>query len=181
MQKPEENSSVYKKLFIIVSILIPVVVAVLLFIPKGEISDSSRWVYSLPFFNAVINTLTSILLVLGVVFVKTNRITFHKRSMISAFFLGAIFLVFYVIYHSYAPSTRFGGEGVVRYVYYFFLITHILLAIVVVPLVLSAIYFAVSRKIDQHKRIVKFTFPVWLYVSVTGVIVYVMISPYYPF
>jgi len=100
--------------------------------------------------------------------------------MISAFILGCIFLIFYVIYHANAPSTKFGGEGLIRYVYFFFLITHILLAFIVVPLVLSAIYFAVSDKIEKHRKIVKFTFPVWLYVSITGIIVYLMISPYYP-
>ena len=100
--------------------------------------------------------------------------------MMSAFLLGCVFLILYVIYHSNAPSTKFGGEGTIRYIYYFFLLSHVLLAFIVVPLVLSAIYFAISEKIERHKKVVKFTFPVWLYVSVSGVIVYLMISPYYP-
>ncbi len=176
----EDGSRIYKRLFVIVSVLIPVVVGVLLYMPKNSPGASGGWIYELPFYNAIINTLTSVLLVLGFYFVKTGRVKYHKASMISAFILGAIFLVFYVIYHSNATSTKFGGEGFERTLYFFFLISHILLAFTVVPLVLSAIYFAVSQKIEQHKRIVKFTFPVWLYVSVTGVIVYLMISPYYP-
>ncbi len=177
----EEHNNLYKRLFISISILIPVVVAVLLYMPKGEPGSAESWIYSLPFYNAIINTLTSVLLIMGFYFVKNGNVRFHKASMISAFLLGAVFLVFYIIYHSNAESTKFGGEGTIRMVYFFFLITHILLAFLVVPLVLSAIYFAVTQKIDRHKKIVKFTFPVWLYVSVTGVIVYMMISPYYPY
>ena len=177
----EESSKLFKRPFIVISILIPVIVGVLLYIPKGEITSNSSWIYTLPFYNAIINTLTSILLIFGFYFVKNGQVRFHKASMVTAFLLGALFLVFYVIYHSNAESTKFGGEGAVRFVYFFFLITHILLAFIVVPLVLSAIYFAVSEKIEKHRRIVKYAFPVWLYVSVTGVIVYLMISPYYPY
>lgn len=176
----QNESKIYKQLFIIISVLIPVVVGVLLYMPKNSTETTESWIYSLPFYNAIINSLTSVLLILGFYFVRTGRVKFHKVSMISAFILGAVFLVFYVIYHSNAVSTKFGGEGLERTLYFFFLISHILLAFAVVPLVLSAIYFAVSQRIDQHKKIVKFTFPVWLYVSVTGVIVYLMISPYYP-
>ena len=176
----DNQGKLFKRLFVIISILIPVVVAILLFIPKGDPDQVQSWIYNLPFFNAIINTLTAILLMLGVFFVKRKLVLQHKISMISAFILGSIFLVFYVIYHSNATSTTFGGEGNIRYVYYFFLISHVLLAMVVVPLVLSAIYFAVSSKIERHKKIVKYTYPVWLYVSITGVIVYMMISPYYP-
>jgi putative membrane protein len=177
----EDNSKIYKRLFIIISVLIPVVVAVLLYMPKDDASSVGAWIYSLPFYNAIINTLTSLLLIIGYYFVKSGNVKFHKASMVSAFLLGAVFLVFYVIYHSNAESTKFGGEGAIRMIYFFFLISHILLAFLVVPLVLSAIYFAVTQKIEKHKKIVKFTFPVWLYVSVTGVIVYLMISPYYPY
>lgn len=174
----KEQNKLYRRLFITISLLIPAVVVVLMALPKGN--ETTPWLYSLPFANAIINTLTSILLILGVFFVKKNLVKYHKLSMLTAFLLGCVFLILYVIYHSSAPSTKFGGDGSIRYIYYFFLISHILLAIVVVPLVLSAIFFAVTDKIEKHKKIVKFTFPVWLYVSVTGVIVYFMISPYYP-
>lgn len=176
----EERNKIFKRLFIIISFLIPAIVVILLMLPKGEASEIKPWIYSLPSYNAIINTLTAILLILGVFFVKGGKVKYHKISMGGAFLLGTIFLIFYVIYHSNAPSTKFGGEGTIRYVYFFFLLSHILLAFIVVPLVLSAVYFAVSDKIDKHRKIVKFTFPVWLYVSITGVIVYLMISPYYP-
>ena len=175
----ERNSNVFKRIFILVSILIPAVVAVLIFLPKGNTDEVAPWIFSLPWYNAIINLLTAILLVLGVIFVKTGRIRSHKVSMISAFILGSLFLVGYIIYHSNAPSTKFAGEGMLRYVYFFLLISHILLAIIVVPLVLSAVYFGVTQKIEKHKKMVKYTFPVWLYVSITGFIVYLMISPYY--
>ena len=174
------NSNIIKRLFIIISLLIPMVIAVLIFLPKGETNEIEPWIFSLPFYNAIINTLTAILLITGFYFIKNGNVVNHKRCMISAFVLGCMFLIFYVLYHSNAPSTKFGGEGIIRYVYFSLLISHILLAFIVVPLVLSAIYFAVSQKIEKHKKIVKFTFPVWLYVSISGVIVYLMISPYYP-
>ncbi len=99
--------------------------------------------------------------------------------MLTGLVLSSIFLISYVIYHATVPETRFGGTGFIRYIYFFFLITHIVLAIFVVPLALFSIYRGINSQIDLHKKIVKFTFPVWLYVSVTGVIVYLMISPYY--
>ena len=174
-----ENNKIFRNLFILISILVPIVVAVLLYLPKNS-DEMSPWLYNLPLLNAFINTFTAIILVMGYYFVKNSMVKYHKISMISAFILGTLFLVFYIIYHSSAPSTKFGGEGVIRMVYFFFLMTHILLAFIVVPLVLSAIYFAVFDKITSHRRIVKYTFPVWLYVSITGVIVYMMINPYYP-
>ena len=175
---PEENKSL-KRVFIAISILVPVLVAVLLYIPKNDAGQTESWIFSLPFYNAIINTLTSMCLVIGVIYIKKGNVKVHRASMITAFILGIFFLIFYVIYHSNAPSAKFGGEGWIRYVYFFFLISHILLAFIVVPLVLSAMYFAVSQKIERHRSVVKYTFPVWLYVSVTGVIVYLMISPYY--
>jgi len=176
----QDQSKVLKRLFILVSFLIPAVVVVLLMIPKENAGEVQPWLYTLPFYNAIINTLTALLLLLGVFFIKRSNVAYHKASMMGAFLLGCVFLIFYVIYHSNAPSTKFGGEGTIRYVYFFFLLSHILLAFIVVPLVLSAIYFALSNKIEKHKKVVRFTYPVWLYVSVTGVIVYLMISPYYP-
>ena len=176
----ETQNRIYKRLFILISFLIPAIVVVLMLLPKADASEVSPWLYSLPFYNAIVNTLTAIILVLGVFFVKNEKLKFHKLSMASAFLLGCVFLILYVIYHSNAPSTKFGGDGAVKIVYFFFLLSHILLAFLVVPLVLSAIYFALSEKIEKHRKIVKFTFPVWLYVSISGVIVYFMISPYYP-
>ncbi|HBH21931.1 MAG TPA: DUF420 domain-containing protein [Cytophagales bacterium] len=168
----------YTAWIIVLSIAIPVVVAILLFSPAKFDADAA-WAKQLPHINAVINSLTAVFLVIGVYFIKKGDKKAHQRMMTSAFILGSLFLVSYVIYHATIPSTKFGGEGAIRYVYYFFLLSHILLAIVVVPFVLFAFYYALTSKFDKHKKVVKYTFPIWLYVSITGVIVYWMIAPFY--
>lgn len=170
----KKKSMLWIKIF---SIAIPVAVAVLLGLPtKLELGD---WVYVLPDVIGVLNTLTSVALIAALIAVKKKNIDLHKKFNSLAFLLGAVFLVCYVLYHASAESTPFGGEGPIRYVYYFLLISHILLSIGVVPLVLLAFYYALNGMIPEHKKIVKYTFPIWLYVSVTGVAVYLMISPYY--
>ncbi|WP_422003531.1 DUF420 domain-containing protein [Roseivirga pacifica] len=161
----------------VLSMAIPVAVAVLLGLPtKLDLGD---WVYTLPHIIGAVNTLTAICLLVAFIAVKKKRIDAHKRFNSLAFILGAIFLVLYVLYHASAASTPFGGEGIVRPIYYFLLVSHIVLSIGVVPLVLLAFYYALNGMIDKHKKIVKYTFPIWFYVSVTGVTVYLMISPYY--
>lgn len=162
---------------VVVSVLIPIVVAILLFFPFN--ASLGGWVKFLPHLNGVINSATVIILLTGFYFIKRGQVASHKASMLSALVLGVIFLVSYVIYHASVPSTPYGGEGSIRYVYYFFLMSHILLSIVVVPFVLFAFYYALSGNIVRHKKLVKYTLPIWLYVSATGVIVYLMIKPYY--
>ncbi|MCL4158661.1 UNVERIFIED_CONTAM: hypothetical protein GTU68_028683 [Idotea baltica] len=161
----------------ILSVVIPVVVAILLGIRTKP--DLGTWTKVLPHLNAVINSSTSILLVIGLYFVKSGKQIAHRRVMTLAFILGGLFLVFYVLYHLTNPSTSFGGEGTIKTFYYVVLISHILLSLVVLPLVLRAFYFAFTGDIGRHKKLVKFAYPIWLYVSVTGVIAYLMISPYY--
>lgn len=161
----------------ILSIVVPLVVALLLGIPTKV--DLGAWTKYLPHAIGGINTLTSICLILGVIFVKAKKLTLHRYAMTTAFALGGCFLVCYVTYHLSNPSTKFGGEGAIRYVYYFILLSHIALSLVVLPLVLRAIMFAWTNQIAKHQRIAKFAFPIWLYVSITGVVAYLMISPYY--
>jgi len=168
----------YRNWIIVISLAIPLVVGLLMYAPIAGNYNRS-WVEWLPHINAVINALTSVLLIAGVVFIKSGSPVQHKQCMLAAFTLGMLFLISYIIYHSTVPSTSFGGEGVVRIIYYVLLISHILLAIVVVPFVLLALYHAWREDFVRHKKIVKITFPVWLYVSVSGVLVYLMISPYY--
>ena len=165
---------------VIVSLAVPLLVGYLIYRPQ-LLQAQGSWIYMLPHINAAINGTTSLLLLAGGYFIRQKNITAHRNMMISAFVLGTLFLVSYVIYHSSVPSTSYGGEGLVRGIYYFFLLTHILLAAVVVPLVLTALYFAIKQQFDRHKRIVKWAYPIWLYVSITGVVVYLMISPYYSF
>ncbi len=162
----------------VVSVLIPIVVALLLFMPgSGKFTDLN--VSFLPHLNAVINSATAILLFLGLWFIKSGKRSWHKMIMYSAFILSSIFLVSYVIYHASAPHTKFGGEGIIRYLYFGLLISHILLSISIVPLVLFSIYYAVTDRIKKHKKLVKWTWPIWTYVAISGVVVYFMIKPYY--
>ncbi len=161
-----------------ISVLIPIAVAVLLFMP-AKLQLGTDLVYFLPHLNAIINTAATVALIAGLVFIKQNNIAYHRASMTTAFVLGAIFLVSYVIYHAAAESTSFGGEGLIRPVYYFLLITHIVLAAVALFPVLFAYYYGYTDQREKHRKVVKFAYPIWLYVTVTGVIIYLMISPYY--
>lgn len=161
----------------VLSVVIPVAVALLIGIrQKLPLGD---WTTALPHVIGALNAATALLMVAAIVAIKQKKVELHRRLMTTAFVLGAIFLVTYIIYHISNPSTSYGGEGAIRYLYYFLLISHVLLSIVVVRFVLLAMYYALSRQFADHKRIVKIAYPVWLYVSVTGVIVYLMISPYY--
>lgn len=175
---PLQNEAKVKNWIVGISVAIPLAVAVLLFMPS-KITALGDWVYFLPHLNAVINTAASVALILAIIFVKQKKYTYHGATMTVAFTLGAIFLVSYVIYHSAAESTSFGGEGIIRPIYYFLLITHILFAAVALFPILFAYYYGYTNQREKHRKVVKFAFPIWFYVSVTGVIVYLMISPYY--
>lgn len=168
----------YNQFINIVAVAIPLVVAILLNprIPKIDLGD---WTKMLPHLNGLVNSLTSLSLLAGFYFIKQKKISAHRLMMTVSFCLGAVFLVSYVLYHLSNESTPFGGEGIIRPIYYFLLISHITLSIGVVWFVLRAIYFAMSNQIELHKKAVKWAFPIWLYVSITGVIVYLMIAPYY--
>lgn len=168
----------YAKLINVLAIAIPIVVAILIGGIRQKI-DLGTWTKTLPHLNGLINSLTSLALIMGLVFIKQKNVRLHRFSMLTAFILGGVFLVSYVIYHISNPSTTFGGQGWIRPVYYFLLISHIVLSIGVVYLVLKALYYALSNQIALHKKTTKWAYPIWLYVSVTGVIVYLMISPYY--
>ncbi|MFN8346480.1 MAG: DUF420 domain-containing protein [Spirosomataceae bacterium] len=168
----------YNRLINVIAVAIPVVVAVLLNprIPKVELGE---WTKILPHLNGLINSLTTVSLLIGFYFIKQKNIAAHRLMMTISFSLGSVFLVSYVLYHLSNESTPFGGEGIIRPIYYFLLISHIVLSIGVVWFVLKAIYYAFSNQIGLHKKAVKWAFPIWLYVSITGVIVYLMIAPYY--
>lgn len=164
----------YRKLIIAVSVIVPVVVATLfrVKIPGYDFSF-------LPPIYASVNGLTAVLLVLGVFAIKNGKREIHEFLMKLCIGLSASFLIMYILYHITSDSTNFGGEGVIRYLYFFILITHIVLSIVIIPLVLFTFVRAFYGDFGRHKALARYTFPVWLYVSVTGVIVYLMISPYY--
>lgn len=161
----------------IISIAVPIVVAILLGIrSKPYLGD---WTKLLPHLNAVLNGTTSILLLLGLYLIKKKEKDLHRAVMTSAFILGGVFLVSYVIYHLTNESVSFGGDGIIRYFYYFILISHISLSLIVLPLVLRAFYFAYVGDFGTHVKLVKYAYPIWFYVSFTGVLAYLLISPYY--
>jgi putative membrane protein len=149
----------------------------------------------LPLLNAILNGTCSILLLLSLFFISQRNITAHKTINIIAFILSSLFLVSYIIFHYLAPETRYGdlngdgtlsdteamATGTLRYVYYVILISHIILAAIVLPLVLFSFNYGLQNQIKRHRKIVRWTWPIWFYVTVTGVIVYIMISPYYQF
>lgn len=174
MEESIDKERKYRSTIIGLSIAIPAAVAVL-FGVKIEGYDTSF----LPPIYATINGITALLLVLGLFAIKNKEIALHKKFMSTAIVFSAVFLVLYVVYHATSDSTPFGGEGWIRPVYYFLLISHIILSILVIPLVLITYVRAWAEKFDRHKKIARITFPVWLYVALTGVLVYILISPYY--
>jgi putative membrane protein len=129
--------------------------------------------------NAAINTAVSFLLLVGLLAVKRGRYALHKKVMMTSMVLSFLFLVSYICHHLLSDSTVFGGEGTIRYVYYFILITHIILAAIILPFILFTSYRALVAEWPAHKKLARITWPIWFYVSVTGVIVYLLISPYY--
>ncbi len=142
--------------------------------------ETPKWIYILPFINAIINTLCTILLLVSFYFIKNKKIEKHKQLNIITFLLSAVFLVLYIAYHYFAPETKFGGQGIIRPVYYFLLITHIVCSIIVFPLILWSFTHGLQMQVEKHKKVVRFAFPMWLYVTITGVLVYIIIQPYYP-
>lgn len=163
----------------VLSVAIPLVVAILLNprIPKVSLGE---WTKILPHVIGAINTITSIILLYALYLIKNKQIEAHQKAMTFAFGLGAVFLVCYVLYHLTNPSTSYGDKDSWVYpVYLFILISHIVLSLVVLPLVLRAYFFAWIKEYARHRKIVKYAYPIWLYVSITGVIAYLMIKPYY--
>ena len=188
----------YNRLTVVVSILVPVVVAILLFlkwdadklvfdlrspnfVPIILIEDlpMAKPLTFLPPIYATINGITAIILVTAVYFIKKGKRLIHENLVKICIALSLCFLVMYIAYHITSDPTSFGGEGIIKYIYYFILISHILLSITVIPFVLFSYIRAITTDFEAHRKIAKITFPIWLYVAVTGVIVYIMISPYY--
>lgn len=168
------NDKKYNKLIVVLSVIIPVAVAILF----GVKIDLKLPVF-LPPIYAGINAVTALVLVFAVIQIKKGNRSVHELLIRVAIALSALFLVLYVLYHMTSDSTTFKGEGITRVVYFFILISHILLSIAVIPFVLITYARGITNNIQRHKKIAKITFPLWLYVAVSGVIVYLMIAPYY--
>lgn len=169
----------YNKWIIVLSIAIPLVVALLFGVNLRKLGYDVKPLSFLPPIYAAVNGLTAIVLVAAVSAIKNGKRKRHENLMKFAIGLSVAFLAMYVAYHMTADSTKFGGTGVIRYVYYFILITHICLSVIIIPFVLFTYVRALAEKFDKHRKLARITYPMWLYVAVTGVIVYLMISPYY--
>ena len=160
------------------SIAIPIVVLILMLLPERyNLFGTQATTY--PIFHALLNGSTAILLILGYFFMSIKEYKLHRNTMISAFVLSAIFLVSYVISKISNDPVPYGGEGILRYLYFFILITHIVLSAIIVPLVLFTMYRGLTGEYAKHARIARWTFPIWLYVAITGVLVFVFMYPYY--
>ena len=170
-----EEDKKYNRWIVVLSVAIPLVVAVLFNVKIPNVEPLTF----LPPIYATINAVTAIILLVALWAIKNKKIKLHENLMKFAIGLSVAFLAMYVAYHMTSESTKFGGEGFIRYVYFFILLTHIMLSIAVIPFVLITYVRAITNNIERHKKIAKITFPIWLYVAVTGVIVYIMISPYY--
>jgi putative membrane protein len=181
-----------KGLIVFISIILPLFTGYLIYSNKsGEVA--SDWVYMLPHINGMINSFTVLILFLGFILIRRGNIVWHKMAMLTAFFLGILFFISYTIYHANVPSQVFGDInnnnelepdelivlGYSRAVYLSLLLSHIVLAVILAPFILMALFYAFKGKIDRHKKIVRFALPIWIYVSISGVIVYLMISQYY--
>ena len=174
-QSVNESSKKYSKLITTVSILIPLVVAILFTVRIPNVAPLDF----LPPIYASINAFTALILVIAYFAIRQKKIKLHEALMKTAIALSLVFLVMYVAYHMTSDPTPYGGGGGGRYIYYFILISHIILSIGIIPMVLITYVRAISKRFADHKKISVITFPLWLYIAITGVVVYLMISPYY--
>ncbi len=174
-----QSAKKYNRWIVILSIAIPLVVTLLFGINLRELGFDVEPLTFLPPIYATINAFTAVILLIAFWAIKNKHVVLHENLMTTAIGCSAAFLVMYIAYHMTSDSTKFGGEGVIKYFYYFVLITHILLSIIIIPFVLITYVRAITNDFERHKRIAKITFPMWLYVAITGVLVYIMISPYY--
>lgn len=168
----------YKYLVLVISILIPVLVTILYFLPRVHFLDE-KVIKTLPKINAILNATTTVVLILAFFFIKNGHKRMHKLFMLFAVMLSILFLLLYVMYHSSTDPVHYGGEGIWKSIYFFILFTHIVLAVLIVPLVLITLIRGLNNLHPAHKKVARWTLPLWLYVTVTGVWVYILLSPYY--
>ncbi|MFT4778001.1 MAG: putative membrane protein [Flavobacteriales bacterium] len=178
--KIAQNRKQSRTLIIIASLVIPIVIIILRYIPNPDLTEGTKTLlYGLPLLNAVLNGSTFLLLIAALVAIKRKNIARHKKLVSTAMIFSGLFLISYIAFHGILPETPYGEGGNMKTVYYLILVTHILLSAIIVPLALTAYSHGLAGRIDLHRKIVKFAFPFWLYVTITGVIVYIMIQPFY--
>ncbi len=192
-EKNAGRDKLYLRLIVTVSVIVFLLILFLSGLPRAE--NIPAFVKFLPVLNAFLNGTCTVILLVSFYFIRRKKVSIHKKLNITAVVLSTVFLLSYVLFHSFGVETRYGDlnhDGIVdaselsvagnlRTVYFGILITHIILAAIVLPLVLLSLYRGLTNQVVLHRRIVRWSFPVWLYVTISGVIVYLMISPYYNF
>ncbi|MDQ0163160.1 DUF420 domain-containing protein [Bacillus alveayuensis] len=175
-----ENGKNYTPLVVALSVVINAVILILFFTPIGYRGDIEFDLTIFPRFNAILNSFTFVFLLAALFAIKKKNIKVHRNFIIAAFITTTLFCISYLTYHYLSTEpTRYGGEGFLKYFYFFILTTHSFLAAVIVPLALFAFFWGMSMQVEKHRKIVRWAMPIWLYVSFTGVLVYILISPYY--
>jgi putative membrane protein len=162
-----------------VSAFVLVAVIILRYMPQLGEDVLPFDIHLLPRLHAILNSLAAVSLLAALWFVKQKNITMHKRMIVTAMVLSALFLVSYVVYHALTEPTKFGGEGAIKVVYFFLLATHVILAAAILPFILLTFIRGYTMQIPAHKRLARWTFPLWLYVALTGPVCYLMLMPYY--
>ncbi|NOT77408.1 MAG: DUF420 domain-containing protein [Bacteriovoracaceae bacterium] len=168
-----------KNVLVLIGVLSALVIGFLfwlIYFKVGAGVESVGWVSYLPALNATLNTITAILLISGYWLIKNNQKIAHRNVMIAATMTSALFLISYITYHHFKGDTQFLAQGFIRPIYFSILISHILLSIVQVPLILTTLYFAATKNFSKHRKIARITFPIWLYVSVTGVLIFILLT-----
>nr|WP_068890334.1 DUF420 domain-containing protein [Pedobacter panaciterrae] len=168
----------YKYFIWTLTIAINGLIALAFFLPNITVLSVHDF-SELPLFNAILNGLTFCSLMIAFLAIRRKKILLHRTSVFLAFLFTSLFLFSYLMYHFSTPSTEYGGDGILRGVYFFILLTHVILAALIVPLALLTMALGLNRQISKHRKIARWTMPIWLYVSITGVIIYLLISPYY--
>lgn len=174
-----EEEKKYKGVIWTLSVIIPLAVAALFGINLQKMGYDVEPLSFLPPIYATINGLTAVCLVIAVAAIKRGNVKMHENLIKLCMVFSSLFLLMYVAYHMTSTSTSYGGEGAIKYVYFFILVTHIILSIIIIPFVLFTFVRGIAGAYERHKKLARITYPMWLYVAVTGVIVYLMISPYY--
>lgn len=178
MKNIEPNPKLEKKLNILAVIVSVVILLVVIFMRKIQIDTGIDFSF-LPPLHSGLNALTAVVLLIGFRFIKKGNFTAHRNAMTLALSLSVLFLISYVLYHITTPVTYYEGEGIIRFIYFFLLITHVVLAAVILPFILFTVNRAVSGQFARHKKMARWVFPIWLYVAITGPICYLMLLPYY--
>lgn len=174
-----EEEKKYKGVIWALSIIIPLAVAALFGVNLRKLGYDVEPLSFLPPIYATINGITAILLIWAVQAIKKGNAKLHENLIKLCMVCSSLFLLMYVAYHMTSDSTSYGGEGTIRYVYFFILISHIILSVIIIPFVLFTFVRGIAGAYERHKKLARITYPMWLYVAITGVIVYIMISPYY--